>query len=145
MAEVWARAGGAAAIGTASGALAVVRSTVDAVVDAVDTSGASVVDLTTLAELLQQAVREGVSAGLAVQRVDEQTPMFGAVGRFLNANPGLLALIALVVAVQDRAANEQADPPPSVTVQIEPCDRAEVECIVEERLREQERGASTEQ
>jgi hypothetical protein len=55
----------------------------------------------------------------------------------------------LVVAVlafgQDRAANEQADPPPSVTVQIEPCDRAEVECIVEERLREQERGASTEQ
>jgi hypothetical protein len=101
-------------------------------------------DLNTLAAMLRQAVTEGVSAGLAAPRVDEQTPMFGAVGRFLNANPGLLALVALIVAVaafmQDRAANEQPDPPPAITVQVQPPDRAEVERIVEEHLREQEQA-----
>lgn len=126
-------------------AVAVVRSTVDAMADAVDNSGASVADLNALAAVLREAVREGVSVGLAAQRVDAQTPMFGAVGHFLNANQGLLALIALVITVlslmqQDRAADEQYDPPPNVTVQIEPHDRAEVARIVEECLQEQEQG-----
>src|SRR5690349_19934708 len=66
-----------------------IRSTIDAVAEVVGTPGASVVDLNTLAAVLRQAVAAGVSAGLAAQRVDDQTPMFGAVGRFLNANPGL--------------------------------------------------------
>lgn len=119
-----------------------VGAVVEAVADAVDTSGASAVDLTTLAALLQEAVREGVSAGLAAQRVDEQTPMFGGVGRFLNANQGLLTLVALIVGVlallNDRVSADPPDPPPSVTVQVERSDRAEVERIVEQRLREQE-------
>lgn len=119
-----------------------VGAVVDAVADAVDTSDATTVDLNVLAVLLRDAVREGVSAGLAAQRVDEQAPMFGSVGRFLNANEGLLALVALVIAVlalvQDRQANEQPEPPPAVTVQVQPQDRTEIERIVEQRLREQE-------
>lgn len=142
MADVRAVAGTAYGIGTAHAAVAVVRSTVDAVADTVDTSGASVDDLQALAAVLREAVREGVTAGLAAQRVDKQTPMFGAIGSFLNANQGLLTLVALIVSIlaltQDRVANEQPDPPPSVTVQVEPPDRAEVARIVEERLREQE-------
>lgn len=119
-----------------------VVTTVQAVADMVDTSGATAVDLNALAALLRDAVREGVSAGLAAQRVDEQAPMFGSVGRFLSANEGLLALVSLIVAVlalvQDHQANERPDPPPAVTVQVQPPDRAEIERIVEERLREQE-------
>jgi hypothetical protein len=119
-----------------------VTATVQAVANAVDTSRATAADLQTLAEILRDAVREGVSAGLAAQRVDERTPMFGALGQFLRANEGLIALVALIVAVltflQDRAANEKPDPPPSVTVLVKPPDRAEVERIVEERLDELE-------
>lgn len=52
----------------------------------------------------------------------------------------MLALLAVILAVmsfgQDFLDNQQADPPPSITVQEPPRDPGEVERIVEDYLRE---------
>jgi hypothetical protein len=63
--------------------------TVGAVADAIETSGASAADLQALHAVLRAAVQEGISAGLAAQRINEQTSIFPTLERFLQANAGL--------------------------------------------------------
>ncbi len=157
--DVRAQVGDAAAAATAQGATVSLRSlagvasvamtghatltvsaTVQAVAEAIHPPSVTLADLQALAALLNDAVRTAASAEQVAQQVEQQAPLFGPVGQFIRANEGLIALIALVVAVmaflQDRTNNVRVEPPPSVTVQIELPDRTEVERIVEEKLRE---------
>lgn len=119
-----------------------VAATVQAVVDGIDLRSVTPADLQAFATMLAEAVRAAMRPDQVADQVAEQAPLFGPVGQFIRANEGLIALVALVVAVmaflQDRDANARTDSPPSVTVQIEPPGRAEIERIVEERLRELE-------
>lgn len=120
---------------------------VDAVTEAVETSGVTTADLSALHAVLRQAIADGVSDVVAAQRVEEQAPMFGALGRFLKANQGLLALVALVVTViallnDVSSADDQAESTPQVSVPVERPDPDEIERIVEERMREREDGPS---
>jgi hypothetical protein len=110
------------------------------VADAIETSRATAVDLRALREVIRSAVEEGVSADVAAQRIEQQTPMFGAVGRWLNANQGLFAVLALVVALlgPSQPNEQQPVPPPSATAPVAPSDRAELARRAEEQLREQE-------
>ncbi len=133
---------GAALVGlTAHARSTVVRTTVHAVADAIHPTGATTADLQILAALLNEAIRTASPAERVVKEIEQQMPLFGSFGRLLQANQGLIALIALVVTVmtysQDRANNARVGPPLSVTVHIDPPDRTEVERIVEEKLREQ--------
>lgn len=119
-----------------------VGATVNAVVDAIDLRSVTSADLEAFAAILAEAVRSAIPADQVADQVDEQAPMFGAVGLFLRANQGLIGIIALVIAalallhaVQPAA---RVDPPPAAPAQVGPSQRAEIERIVEERLREQE-------
>jgi hypothetical protein len=157
--DVRAQAGVAAVAATAHGATVTLRSlagiasaamtghatltvsaTVQAVAEAIHPPSVTLADLQALVVLLNDAVRAAVPTEEVAQQVEQQAPLFGPVGQFIRANDGLIALIALVAAVmaflQDRANNARVEPPPSVTVHIELPDRAEVERIVEEKLRE---------
>lgn len=139
MAEVRAVAGVVGVALTAYATLTV-RATVEVVAEAIHSPGATLADLQTLAALLNEGIQSASPAELVAGQVEAQVPLFGPVGRFIRANEGLIALITLVVTViaclQDRVNNSRGEPPPSVTVQIEPPDRAEVRRIVEETLRE---------
>jgi hypothetical protein len=129
----------AAAVAMSAHATFSVGATVQAIADAIDPTRVTLTDLQKLAAILTHAARTAVPANRVADRVEQQ-PLFGAVGRFIRANGSLITLIALVVSVmallQERAADARTDPPPSVTVQIAPPDRAEIERIVDERLRE---------
>lgn len=135
MTETRALAGVASASATAYGALSVTQ-TVRAVTEAIHSPDVTVADLQALAAVLTDVIRAATST--------EQAPMFGPVGRFLNANTGLVTLVAtlltllvtLLGVLQDRVNNARVNPPPTVTVQIQPPDPAEVDRLVDERLRE---------
>ena len=134
-----AQAGYAAATATAYGALAI-SAAVAVVADTIEQTGATTADVQAFADVIAAAVRDGVSAGIAAARIEQQAPMFGAVGRWLQANQGLLALLALVASIvygqiqvtqdaQDQPANEQTS-----QVQV---DRGDLASTTEKCLREQ--------
>jgi hypothetical protein len=56
-------------------------------------------DLQALAALLDDAARGAAPAEQVAQQVEQQAPLFGPVEQFIRANEGLIALIALAVAV----------------------------------------------
>lgn len=118
-----------------------VRAAVDVVVDAIEVANATGADVQTFADLVRDAVREGVSDGIAAARIEQQAPMFGRVGRFLQANQGLLTLLGIVATVcsiylQIEQKDGPGDAQPDRPAHVEPLDRAEVERIVEEWLRD---------
>jgi hypothetical protein len=139
MAEIRAVAGVASVAFTAHATLTV-RATVEAVAEAIHPPGVTLADLQTLAALLNEATRAAAPAERIAEQVGAELPIFGSFGQFIRANEALITLITLVVTVitllHDWANNRRIDPPPSVIVQVEPPNRAEVERIVEEKLRE---------
>ncbi len=99
-------------------------------------------DLNTLATMLTDGIRAGTAADRVADQVEERTPLLGGFGKLLRDNEGLLVLIGIIVAViiaciQAQDTNASVTPP-TVTVQVNQVDPAEVERIVDERLRELE-------
>lgn len=136
------QAGVAAATATAYGARAITEA-VAVVADTIEQAKASLADVQVLHSVLTAAVREGVEAGVAATRIEQQAPMFGAVGRWLQANQGLLTLLSLVVGiaalvgtvvqvVQDAPDQPAKDPTSQVQV-----DRGALTQTTEDALREQ--------
>jgi len=114
---------------------------VRAVTDAIDTPGITMADLHTLATTLTDAIRTGTAADQVADQVEKRTPLLGGFGKLLRDNEGLLVLIGIIVAViiaRIQAPETNAPPaaPPTVTVQVNQLDPAEVERIVDERLNE---------
>lgn len=134
------------ALRTSGGGRLTVGPVVDVIVDAIEEASATVADVQRLADVLRTAVLEGVSEGVAAARIEQQAPMFGRVGRWMNANPGLIGVLAIVISVVVACLQAQADrqpqpgPVPDVPARSELLDRGEVERLAEERMREPEPG-----
>ena len=134
-----AQAGVAAAPATAYGALAI-SAAVAVVADTIEMTGATTADVRAFADVIAAAVRDGVSEAVAAARIEQQAPMFGAVGRWLQANQGLIALLGLVVALASlgvgivQILQDQPVKEPTSQVQV---DRGDLTSETEKCLREQ--------
>ncbi|GAA3239747.1 hypothetical protein GCM10017691_41210 [Pseudonocardia petroleophila] len=115
-------------------------STVRAVAEAVHPPGVTRADLEAVVALLLDGLRESASAERIARRVEDQAPMFVQLGRFLRTPNGVFVvlgvLLTLAAFVRDVAADAAPEAPPSVIVEVEGPSSADVERIVEERLRE---------
>lgn len=114
-------------------------STVRAVAEAVYPPGVTRADWTKLLDVLQ-GIRQDAADDRAAQRLGEQAPMFARLGPYIRSPEGLafiimvvIGLLALIPPTVDMVA---PDDPPNVAVEVDGPSSAEVEQIVEERLRE---------
>lgn len=118
-----------------------IRRAARAVGQVVREPGATVADLQALAVELQTAVREVERQRAAVFASAESPGLVLATFRWTVAGglAGIVgALIALLAYVQATIKDAHPDPPPSVTVVVPRSDPAEIERIVDERMRERE-------
>lgn len=113
---------------------------VRAVAEAVHPPGVTRADLEAVVGVLVDAIRDSASAERIARQVEERAPMFVQLGRFLRTPGGVVAILGVLLAVlalaRDVAADAEPDAPPSVVVEVDGPSSAEVERIVEERLRE---------
>lgn len=113
---------------------------VQSVAAAVHPAGVTRADLEAVVGIIVDAMRESASTERLARRVEEQSPMFVQLGRFLRTPGGVVAilsvLLALLALVRDVAADATPDAPPSVVVEVDGPSSADVERIVSERLRE---------
>lgn len=112
---------------------------VRAVAEAVHPPGVTRADLDELLGVLR-GIREDAADERAARRLEAQAPMFARLGPYIRSPEGLafitmvvIALIALIPPVLEMAT---PDDPPTVTVEVDGPSTADVERIVEERLRE---------
>lgn len=114
-------------------------STVRAVAAAVYPPGVTRANWTELLDVLQ-GIRQDAADDRAAQLLEEQAPMFVRLGPYIRSPEDLrfiitvvIGLLALIPPAVDMVA---PDAPPNVTVEVDGPSSAEVEQIVEERLRE---------
>lgn len=108
-------------------------------VEAVHAPGATAADLQAIVVELQAALREVERQRAAAVAVAESPGMALATHRWtvVGSLAGILSvLIALLAYVQAIAEDAHPDPPPSVTVVVPQPDPAQIERIVDERLRQ---------
>lgn len=112
---------------------------VRAVTEAIQPPGATRADYLELLEVLR-AIRQDSADDRAARQLEDQAPMFARLVPYIRSPEGLafvttlvIALLALIPPVADMLA---PGTPPSVVVVVDQPTSAEVERIVEERLRE---------
>jgi hypothetical protein len=119
-----------------------VGAAVAAVVDTIGQTNATVADVRVLAEILRNAMRDGVSPDAAAVRIGQQAPIFRPLEEWMRRNSASFAVLVAVVStvlslLQLLQGDDQPKPaPPPPPAPVQQLDRAEIERIVREQQRE---------